>query len=82
MADNLAGKRVLVVQTALLDVSLHGEPSFAIAERLDAANVPYMFLTGCDSWSIPDDYRAVARLTKPSVMARVVEAVEHMVTIE
>lgn len=66
------------LDAALLDVNLHGEPSFAIAERLEAARVPYMFLTGYDSWAIPERYQAVPRLTKPYVMARVVEAVERM----
>ena len=67
------------LDAALLDVNLHGEPSFAIADRLHAARVPYVFVTGYDSWTIPDGYRAVPRLTKPFVMTRVVDAVERMV---
>lgn len=67
------------LDAALLDVNLHGEASFPIADRLVAAGVPYMFLTGYDLWAIPDDYKTVPRLTKPFVMSRVVEAVEHMV---
>ena len=70
------------LDAALLDVNLHGEPSFAIAEKLDAAAVPYMFLTGYDSWAIPEGYQAVPRLTKPFVMAKVIEAVERMVSVE
>lgn len=68
------------LDAALLDVNLHGEASFAIAERLTRAHVPYMFLTGYDSWAMPGQYAEVPRLTKPFVMARVVEAVEQMVT--
>lgn len=70
------------LDAALLDVNLHGESSFAIAERLDAARVPYTFITGYDSWAIPEDYQAVPRLTKPFVMAKVVDLVERMVTVE
>ena len=73
---SLVGERL---DAALLDVNLHGESSFAIAAELDAAQVPYMFLTGYDSWAIPDSYQAVPRLTKPFVMSRVVEAVERLV---
>ncbi|HEY6815011.1 MAG TPA: response regulator [Croceibacterium sp.] len=74
----LAGE---TLDAALLDVNLHGEASFAIAERLSAVGVPYMFLTGYDSWAIPEGYQAVPRLTKPFVMARVTEAVERMVAL-
>jgi DNA-binding response OmpR family regulator len=69
------------LDAALLDVNLHGEPSFAIAERLDAAQVPYVFITGYDSWAMPEGYKEVPRLTKPFVMTRVVEAVERMDTV-
>lgn len=71
-----------VLDAALLDVNLHGQPSFTIAERLDAAHVPYTFITGYDSWAIPDGYKAVPRLTKPFVMTRIVDAVERMVGAE
>ena len=70
------------LDAALLDVNLHGEPSFAIAERLREAKVPYIFITGYDSWAIPDGYKAVPRLTKPFVMTKVVDAVERMVGVE
>lgn len=71
-----------VLDAALLDVNLHGQPSFAIADRLLVARVPYTFITGYDSWAIPEDYQAVPRLTKPFVMTKVVEAVERMVVVE
>ena len=67
------------LDAALLDVNLHGESSFALADRLEADAVPYMFLTGYDAWAIPERFGAVPRLTKPFVMASVVDAVERMV---
>ena len=70
------------LDAALLDVNLHGEESFVIAERLEAAKVPYTFITGYDSWAIPEDYREVPRLTKPFVMSRLIDAVERMVAVE
>lgn len=70
------------LDAALLDVNLHGKPSFDIADRLEVARVPFTFITGYDSWAIPDDYQGVPRLTKPFVMTKVVEAVEQMVAVE
>lgn len=70
---------VAPLDAALLDVNLHGVSSFALADRLDTAAVPYMFLTGYDAWAIPERFRAIPRLTKPFVMDSVVDAVELMV---
>ena len=67
------------VDAALLDVNLHGKTSFEVAERLDRRGVPFMFLTGYDSWAMPLRYESVARLTKPYLLSKVIEAVEHMV---
>lgn len=72
----LAGE---ALDAALLDVNLHGEYSFAVAEALDGRGVPYMFLTGYDSSAIPERYDAAPRLIKPFVMLSVIEAVERMV---
>jgi DNA-binding response OmpR family regulator len=68
----LAGDKIDV---ALLDVNLHGEASFPIVAELETQAVPYLFLTGFDSWAIPEEYQAAPRLTKPYVMAEVVAAV-------
>jgi DNA-binding response OmpR family regulator len=67
------------LDAALLDVNLHGESSFGVAELLERRGVPYMFLTGYDSWAIPPRYEGTARLTKPYLVDKVIEAVEQMV---
>ena len=67
------------LDAALLDVNLHGKTSFEVAERLDRRGVPFVFLTGDDSWAMPLRYESVARLTKPYLLSKVIEAVEHMV---
>lgn len=53
------------LDAAILDVNLEGAFSYAIADRLDARGVPFLFLTGYDSWALPPDYREVPRLPKP-----------------
>lgn len=51
---------------ALLDVSLIREKSFAIAERLDALKIPYIFVTGYGAdASIPAAFSDKPRLPKP-----------------
>ena len=51
---------------ALLDVALMHEKSFAIAERLAALNIPFVFITGYGSdVSLPAAFANRPRLPKP-----------------
>ncbi|MDN3277726.1 response regulator [Frankia sp. RB7] len=51
---------------ALLDVELIREKSFAIAERLAALKIPFVFVTGYGAeTSIPAQFAARPRLQKP-----------------
>jgi CheY-like chemotaxis protein len=53
-------------QFALLDVGLVREKSFAIAERLDALKIPFVFVTGYDAaLSIAAPFSDRPRLPKP-----------------
>lgn len=53
------------IDRAVLDVNLRGEMSFPIAERLDAAGVPYVIATGYSAESLPEKFRDKPRLEKP-----------------
>ena len=60
---------------AVLDINLHGEMSFAIAEVLCARGVPFVFVTGYEDRSIvPMAYRSAPRLDKPVADERLIEA--------
>lgn len=51
---------------ALLDVGLVYEKSYAVAERLQALNVPFVFVTGYSSEvKLPTDFADKPRLPKP-----------------
>ncbi|MBR1131323.1 response regulator [Bradyrhizobium iriomotense] len=51
---------------ALLDVELIRETSFAIAERLVALKIPFVFVTGHDADArIPSEFAGQPRLQKP-----------------
>ncbi len=58
--------RVEALDGAILDINLHGEPSFAVAEVLFARGIPFMFVTGYDDVTImPATLRWARRLSKP-----------------
>ncbi|MBR0811972.1 response regulator [Bradyrhizobium diazoefficiens] len=51
---------------ALLDVELIRETSFAVAERLVALNIPFVFVTGYGAEArIPPEFSGQPRLQKP-----------------
>lgn len=51
---------------AILDINLHGERCFAIAEMLAQRGVPFLFLTGySDPTIVPAALRWAHRLSKP-----------------
>lgn len=59
---------------AVLDINLHGEMSFPIAEALSARGVPFVFVTGYEDRSIvPLAYRSAPRLDKPVADERLIE---------
>ena len=59
---------------AILDINLHGEMSFPIAEVLRTRGVPFVFVTGYEDRSIvPMAYRSAPRLDKPVPDERLME---------
>jgi CheY-like chemotaxis protein len=59
---------------AILDINLHGEMSFPIAEVLRTRGVPFIFVTGYEDRSIvPMAYRSAPRLDKPVAEDRLIE---------
>jgi CheY-like chemotaxis protein len=64
---------------ALLDVSLIREKSFAIAERLSAQKIPYIFVTGYGAdASIPKAFSDRPRLPKPCSSEALQTALQHL----
>lgn len=66
------------IDAAILDINLEGTMAFPVAERLTAGQVPFMFLTGYDDWSLPPDYEEALRLSKPFSAPRVVDALSQL----
>jgi CheY-like chemotaxis protein len=53
------------LDAALLDVNLGREKVFAVADALQARDVPFCFTTGYESSSIPERFATVTRFEKP-----------------
>ena len=50
---------------AILDVHLHGESAFPVAEALIAKGTPFVFATGYGERGLPENYRGRPVLQKP-----------------
>lgn len=62
------------IDGAVLDINLRGELAFTIADRLMAADVPFLFATGYDDSFIPERFEGVVRCEKPIDPAKVAKA--------
>ena len=73
-----AGEHGQGLDGALLDVNVHGEDVYPLAEALGALGVPFIFMSGYGSESIPRNLRRLPRLQKPFESA---ELLERMVEV-
>lgn len=55
-----------LIELAVLDINLHGEMVYPLAEALESKGVPFVFATGYDASAVPDRFRHVPLLTKPA----------------
>jgi len=63
------------VDGAVLDISLHGEMVYPLADELQARSVPFLFATGYDMDTIPDRFSHVQRHAKPVYIDKVIAAI-------
>lgn len=66
-AVDLAG-RATPLDVAVLDVNLHGETVFPVADVLTERGIPFVFATGQDRAMIPERHRVAMHLAKPIVL--------------
>lgn len=62
------------IDAAVLDIDLHGEPVFAVAERLQDRGVPFAFATGYEGDNLPARFAGTPRHQKPISAEAVVDA--------
>ena len=61
---------------AILDVNLHGEPVFPVAEAIKARHRPFIFATGYNASILPDEFRNHPALQKPFRIEALRELIE------
>ena len=59
---------------AVLDLNLHGEMAFPVADSLMELRVPFVFATGYDKAVIPTRFAGVRRCEKPVDACRIGQA--------
>jgi DNA-binding response OmpR family regulator len=65
-------------QAAVLDVNLNGTMVFPLADALVARGVPIVFLTGYGLAAIPERFRRLPRLAKPSDPAMIAKELRRL----
>ncbi|MBX5159286.1 MULTISPECIES: response regulator [unclassified Rhizobium] len=65
-----------VLDAAVLDVNLHGEPVYPVADRLLELHVPFVFTTGYDASVLPARFKLIGCCAKPIDMTRLLEALQ------
>jgi DNA-binding response OmpR family regulator len=63
--EALARLAATEVDVAVVDIKLHGEMAYPLADQLAARQIPFIFATGYREDYIPDRYRHVPRWHKP-----------------
>jgi len=63
------------IDAAILDINLHGQTVYPLAEALEARNVPFVFATGYGPQAIPQRFRHVPRFEKPLDLELLIQAV-------
>jgi DNA-binding NtrC family response regulator len=72
-------KRSGRIEGAVLDVNLHGEMAFPVADLLVERGVPFVFTTGYDESIIPDRFSKILRCEKPIAVNGIIRAIGRMV---
>ena len=65
LKDALAAVERETFDLAILDVHLHGESAFPVADALSGKNIPFVFATGYGERGLPETYRSRPVLQKP-----------------
>ncbi|HET8638403.1 MAG TPA: response regulator [Acidobacteriaceae bacterium] len=64
----------LEFDVALLDVDLHGEPGYPVADELAARDIPFVLVTGYGAPAVPADLEDAPSVQKPFLRAELERA--------
>jgi DNA-binding NarL/FixJ family response regulator len=66
------------VDLALLDINLGAENVYPLVVELLRVGTPFIFVTGCEPWTIPEAFRDAPRLEKPVTTKALTEAIQQL----
>ena len=66
------------IDFAVLDVNVHGERSYPVADQLLARHIPFIFASGYGDQEHPQQYKGVPTLTKPFSLAGLLGALDGL----
>jgi CheY-like chemotaxis protein len=79
LKEALAAVQCETFDLAILDVHLHGESAFPVADALIAKGIPFVFATGYGERGLPETYRGRPVLQKPFARTDLERILEGMV---
>ena len=62
---------------AILDINLHGEMVFPLAEELRRRQIPFVFATAYEEKAIPTAWRDIPLVRKPADLSEIAEVLLH-----
>lgn len=68
----------LLLDAAVLDIHLMGETVFGAAQILLTRSIPFIFVTGACSATLPEEFSHAPRLEKPFVASDLVKALSTL----
>jgi len=68
------------IDAAVLDVNLHGEMVFPVADALRERGIPFAFATGYDESALPQRFANVPRIEKPFKSEQLAAVLGPMIT--
>jgi DNA-binding response OmpR family regulator len=66
------------IDCAVLDINLHGDLAFALADELKRRGTPSIFATGYDDSVLPREFSANVRLEKPVNLSALLRTVQSL----
>ena len=82
VAQALAMIDAEAIDAAVLDVNLNGQKSYPVADALTARGVPFVFSTGYETESLPNDYQSLPLLQKPFKRSELGDTLAQLLTPE
>lgn len=73
--------RTAGIDAAILDITIRGGKSYAVADILAERGIPFVFCSGYGDWALDERHRDRPKLTKPYSLSALVAQVLELLTV-